>query len=585
MGSITSWLRLEPRCRDDQMTEGLRARLHDPLWLLARQWQVGEYRAEDAGSPILARWRAESAPLTRVHLGAIKPNTKEAAARYEVAALPLEAMVERQPAQPANAASSLRLAVESGLQLLRLIDAQPTSKKYRAAFTRRFALVPPSDAERAALDAETLDWWSLMAGRAPDGRAIAEALRGADGMRLPLPAELNITKSDRAEVDVAVERWFAEQDALFSEPSADAPDAWRSDRMEYAFTVAGAHGTEGETALSATQYCEGRLDWSSVDIDLEVNLGSAADVAANAASNAVVQTTIPAPVSFRGMPAPRFWEFEDARIDWGLIDAGPGDLPHLLLADFATNFGNDWYVIPVEVEVGTLTRTRSLVITDTFGVQTLVRPVNDAGIAPAKGFSMFQLGSVQRAAAPPFPPQPNLFFFAPTVAKTLEGRAVEEVLLLRDEIANMAWAVERAIPGPLEQRLDLDALVAPGDATVPPPDGQLRYRLATEVPYNWVPLLPQRDAATNALRLVRAAMLAPDGSNAVRSARGVLLNPPGPGLALFDEEVPREGARITRSAQHVRWFGGTAVLWMGLRNTVGKGEGSSGLRFDIAEDT
>ena len=581
MGSITSWLRLEPRCRDDALTEGLHARLHDPLWLLTRQWQVGEYRAEDAGSPVLARWRAETAPLTRVHLGAIEPNTNEFAPHYDADAMPLEAIVERQPAQPPGAAGSLRLAAESGLQLLRLIDAQPTSKNYRSAFTQRFALAPPADADRATLDAETLAWWSLMAGRAPDGRAMAAALRGPDGTLLPLPAELKIAKVDRAELALAVRRWFAEQDALFSQPAGEATDAWRSDRMEYAFTVAGAHSVEGETALSATQYCEGRLDWSSVDIDLEVNLGSAADTAAKA----VVQTMVPAPVSFRGMPAPRFWEFEDARIDWGLIDAGPGDLPHLLMADFATNYGNDWYVIPVEIEVGTLTRTRSLVVTDTFGVQMLVRPVNDAGIAPAAGFSMFQLGKVQRAAALPFAPQPNLFFLAPAVAKTLEGRAVEEVLLLRDEIANMAWAVERAVPGPLEQRLDLSAIVALGDAATPPPDGVLRYRLATDVPYNWVPLLPQRDAATNALRLVRAAMLAPDGSNAVRSARGVLLNPPGPGLALFDEEVPRAGTRITRSAQHVRWFGGSAVLWMGLRNTVGKGEGSSGLRFDIADDT
>lgn len=584
MSSITSWLRLEPRCRDDALTEGLRARLHDPLWLLARQWQVGEYRAEDAGSPILARWRAESAPLTRVHLGAIKPNTNELAARYEVGALPLEAMVERQRVQAPNAAGSLRLAVESGLQLLRLIDAQPTSKKYRAAFTQHFALAPPTEAERAKLDAETLGWWSLVAGHAPDGRAMAAALRGADGARLPLPVALSIAKRDRAEIDLAVQRWFTELDALYSVPSATA-DAWQSERMEYAFSVAAAHGAEGETALSATQYCEGRLDWSSVDIDLEVNLGSAADAAANPGANDVVQTTVPTPVSFRGMPAPRFWEFEDARIDWGLIDAGPGDLPHLLLADFATNFGNDWYVIPIELNVGTLTRARSLVVTDTFGVQTLVRPVNDPGIAPAQGFALFQLGGVQRADAPPIAPQPNLFFLAPAVAKTFEGRAIEEVLLLRDEIANMAWAVERAVPGPLEQRLDLDAVVTPGAPSTLPPDGLPRYRLATDVPANWVPLLPQRDAASNALRLVRASMLAPDGSNVVRSARGVLLNPPDGKLALFDEEVPRAGARITRSAQYTRWFGGSAVLWIGLRNTAGKGEGSSGLRFDIAEDT
>jgi hypothetical protein len=582
MGSITSWLRLEPRCRDETMAEGLRARMHDPMWMLARQWQVGEFRAEDVGSPVLATWRAESAPLTRLYAGAIAPNTNQLASRYDVAALPLEAVVERQrvrPANPLDATGSLRLAVESGLQLLRLVDAQPTSKPYRAAFTKRFALAPPSDADRAACDAETLAWWSLAAGRSPDGRVMAAALRNADGSRAPLPPALKVAARDVAEVNAAVDRWFAEQDALYSEPSPAAPDAWVSERMEYAFTVAGAHGAEGETALTATQYCDGRLDWASVDVDPEVNLWSAAD----AASKPVVQTCVPAPVSFRGMPAPRFWEFEDARVDYGLIGAGPGDLPHLLLADFATNFGNDWYVIPAQVDVGTLTRTRSLVITDTFGVRTLLRPQGDEALAPAPGFAMYRLGVVQRALAPPFTPVPNLFFLAPTVARTLEGRPIEEVLLLRDEIANLAWGVERAIPGRLEQRLDLDAQVAPGAAETPPPDGTLRYRLATDVPANWIPLLPQRDAATNSLRLVRAAMLAPDGTNQLRRARGPLLNVPGPGLVLFDEEVPREGARITRSAQHARWLGGSAVLWMGLRNGVGKGEGESGLRFDLAD--
>lgn len=585
MGSITSWLRLEPRCRDDEMTESVRARAHDALWMLARQWQVGEFRAEDSGSPVMARWRAESAPLTRLHLGAIAPNTNETASRYDADTLPLEAIVERQRARPADApsaATSLRLAVEAGLHLLRLVDAQPTSRKYRDAFAQRFTLAPPTADERAAVDAESLEWWLLTAGRAPDGRAMEDALRNADRSRKPLPPELDVSAGDRAEIDVAVDRWLAELDALYSEPTPDAPDAWVSERMEYAFTVAGAHGAEGETALGATQYCEGRLDWSSVDVDLEVNLGSATDRAAVP----IVQSCMPAPVTFRGTPSPRFWELEDSRIDYGLIDAGPGDLPHLLLADFATNFGNDWYVIPVDVDVGTLTRTRSLVVTDTFGVQTLVRPSNDPAIGAAAGFSMFQLGVLQRdATGAPLPPRTNLFFLAPSVAKTLEGRPIEEVLLLRDEIANMAWAVERAVPGRLEQRLDLDAYVAPGDETPAPPTETLRYRLATDVPGNWVPLLPQRDAVTKALRLVRAAMLTPDGTNRLRTARGALLNPPGSGLALFDEEVPRAGARITRSAQHVRWFDGSSVLWMGLRNGAGKGEGESGLRFDSADDT
>ena len=52
------------------------------------------------------------------------------------------------------------------------------------------------------------------------------------------------------------------------------------------------------------------------------------------------------------MPAPRFWEMEDARFDPGAIDAAPNDLGRLLLTSFATVYGNDWFVLPVRLPVG-----------------------------------------------------------------------------------------------------------------------------------------------------------------------------------------------------------------------------------------
>jgi hypothetical protein len=108
------------------------------------------------------------------------------------------------------------------------------------------------------------------------------------------------------------------------------------------------------------------------------------------------------------------------------------------------------------------------------------------------------------------------------------------------------------------------------------------YRLATDVPDNWVPLIAQRQPAPdNGLRLVRAALLKADGSNDTRTARGALLS--GPPLALYDEELPREGARLTRGYQCTRWIGGQTVLWLALRKSVGRGEGASGLRFDGIE--
>lgn len=572
MGSITSWVRLEPRCRDDDMTQAVHARIYDPLWMLARQWQTAEFQGEDTGSPVLARWRADSAPLTRYFAGAIQRNTNVSAPRYDATAMPLEALVERQPLSGSKHEGSLRLAVESGMHFLRMLDAQPMSRSYRADFLSAFALQPLQDAQRAKLDAETISYWQLMAARALDGRRLVAAVRNAAGKRIALPASLPIVAGDKAEVDVVINAWLKQHDTLFARP-ATGSGAWNAERLEYAFSVGGAPAGE-EVPLTAIQYSEGHLDWHSVDYDPEISLGAAADKA----TKAIVRAVIPAPVTFRGAPAQRFWELEDAAIDYGLLPAGPGDLPHLMLSEFASGFGNEWYVIPLDLNVGTLTKTRSLVITDSFGVQTLIAPMNDPA-QPPTGWSMFELSGVQRKDTPSMRPRSNLLFLAPSVPRTIDGRPLEEVLFMRDEMANMAWAVERVVQGPIEQRIELGATPDAPQTVLPTPSASPRYRLATDVPSNWTPLLPQRTANPPSLRLVRAAMLAADGTNVPRRARGELLNVAAK-LALFDEEIPREGVRVTRQFERTRWIGGTTLLWVGLRKAVGRGEGSSALRFD-----
>ena len=54
-------------------------------------------------------------------------------------------------------------------------------------------------------------------------------------------------------------------------------------------------------------------------------------------------------------------------------------------------------------------------------------------------------------------------------------------------------------------------------------------------------------------------------------------------MIIREEEIPREGTRVTRAYQLARWIDGTTFLWLGRRTTTGRGEGSSGLRYDIAE--
>src|SRR5918997_907918 len=71
--SVTSWTRLEVRSRQVDMHASLNAGVVDPLWLMARQWQGGERQGEDAGMPVLTRVRAQTTPLSRIHLGELPP--------------------------------------------------------------------------------------------------------------------------------------------------------------------------------------------------------------------------------------------------------------------------------------------------------------------------------------------------------------------------------------------------------------------------------------------------------------------------------------------------------------------------------
>jgi hypothetical protein len=582
MPSITTWTRLEPQSRSADVAAGVAARVHDPLWLLARQWQVAEFQGEDVGTPVIARWRGRVAPLSRCHLGVLTNNRVQAPV-FDPASLPLETMVERQPLPSGTATvpgpEALRRAVDAGQHFLRLLALQPAAARYREPFITAYVVRPLEESRRVGLDADTLAYADLVAGRALDGRRLRAAL-DAGGVAALDPA-LKIRAADRAPIESVCQAWRTWYDTLFSTPPP-AQDAWQRERMEYAFSVAARVSDDrlGERTLSAAEYYEGRLDWFAFDVNTAagVSLGAGADPP----GAAVVRTVIPAPVSYRGMPAARFWEFEDARIDVGVLQVGPTDLPHLLLIDYASVYGNDWFVIPIDLPVGSLTETRSLVVTDTFGIRTLLRPHGDPALPPAP-WSVFQLSPTASRDEPRGRPLPNLFFLPPSVAQTVEGATLEELLLLRDEMANMAWAIERRIESPLEAALERagDAIEAAAPTRA---DGGAMYRLASVTPPHWVPLLPVRIGTDGReVRLARAATLAPDGSrNLVRAEGRLLIDPAAPTapLLIHEEEVPREGARVRRTYQSARWLDGRLIVWAGHRKNVGRGEGSSGLAFD-----
>jgi len=576
MPSITSWMRLEPHNRNAEMNTSLQARIYDPLWLLARQWQFGEFQGEDNGSPVMARWRGESAPVNHYYPGPIKSN--KSASRYDAGLTPLETVVERERvlSNQLGKAERLRLAAETGQQFLRMLDRmldqEAISLDYRQAFIREYPFPELTDDE---VEAGSLGFFRLMAGRVPDGRRLYAEFLSAGAREIVIRPALKIAPPDLAEVREAARLWIQWVESFFSEPDANNP-VWDPERMEYVFSV-GTRFPDGEYVLTAPEYYEGHLDWYAFDFN-PASIG----VAPDKVSVEVTGTAIPSPVAFAGMPSMRFWEFEDAQVDFGSVDAGPTDLLRMLLVEFALAYGNDWFVIPVELDVGSLYQTRSLVISDTFGVRTLVKSSSELG-EPHASWRMFQQSSLTGA---PAPPKPNLFFLSPSVLKSLESRPIEEVLFLRDEMANMAWGVERIIESASEQPLNRfeQERASPSLPAKQPGDKTLVYKLETEVPDYWVPLLPVKN--TEGMRLVRGKVPRRNGKTEFVTAQGRILNPEAPAprsLRIFEEEIPREGVRVTRHYQFARWHDGSTHLWLGRRKRVGSGEGSSGLRFDVLE--
>jgi hypothetical protein len=145
---------------------------------------------------------------------------------------------------------------------------------------------------------------------------------------------------------------------------------------------------------------------------------------------------------------------------------------------------------------------------------------------------------------------------------------------MRDENANMAWAVESTVQAPSgDPRSRRDEPRAPLPAG-PAPGTDLRYLLATSVPKHWIPLVPVPTDGNGGFVLRKGTVTADD------EAVGQLLR--GKPVTFHEEEVPREGVRVRRVPSLLRAADGSRVRWIARRVSIGHGEGSSGFAFDNA---
>jgi hypothetical protein len=584
--SLTVWSRLEPLPTNADLRPGLQARIADPLWLLGRQWQFGELQAEDGGSPIETRVRGEAIRLGRVVPGPLDAEAATRARDYAATPLPLEVLVEREPVRATHA----RLAAEAGIQFLRcLSDEGAATQRVRFQAAARYALDQVVVDRASSPDATA--WAGLFSGRAIDGRKLAAAFRplaNASYVLSSLPSDPVIPPGAAAAVRRAAGRWLRWYDESISEP-IQRPESWNPQRQEYAFALS-ARVAEGPVVLAADEYRDGRIDWHSFRAGHTPTLGEPATPVAPL--EIAVPPMLPVPVRYPGMPADRYWEFEDGRVNLAELTAGRTDLVQMLLVEFALAYGNDWFVVPLPLPVGSLFRVRTCTVRDTFGVDVSVTRSRDGGGVP---WSMFELST--EPGAPEY--LRDLFFLAPTLPLPLSGDPIEQVALFRDEMANVCWGVERRVLGAAGETVDryLESSRRPVHQRMvnPPPDARLIYRLASQVPEHWIPLVPVTTVANGApagVQLERRVLLRFDqsgGSLAVHP-RGILLRTDPslpieaePLLRIHEEEVPREGAIVERAFQYARGPRGESYLWVGRDKRVGSGEGASLLRHDTAD--
>jgi hypothetical protein len=535
MTNVYSLTRVEPVSRDGDPGRGLAATIQDPFWMLARQRQFGELTGDDAGSPVQVAFVQKEARFDgwKPESGAVLP--------YSPQTDVVEALVAGEAAGPAHSTLD---RVQAGRALAAAVS-KSVGAKLRAAFPVHVAPDAPRMLVRSA---------ALFA----DGLAVAAAVAGAvDGTDAQLGSAVKLPTADakaaRADL-IAFERWCA---ITFG----TGPNSWIPERLERRFELA----VGGRPALGAPGHTREKVDWSDFDVVAETD--------ATNTGTATTRTRIPTTIQFPGQPRDRFWEFEEAALALSRIDAATNDLARLALVEFSTIYGNDWFTFPIPVTYGSMQAVSDLVVRDTFGTHELIAPAVDAQ------WAMYRPTGSSVAS-------PALAVPSVTVAP-LAGDVVEEVRFLRDEMANLVWGVEQIVTDGDGMRRDLaDEYVR---ATVPaaanPPNAAVAYRLMTDVPDHWVPFLPVRIAGgSRQVGLVEAVLRRPDsfGDLVTSSPRSSVLQELR-GLVLPEEEVPSAGVVVRR-----RWFlarsaDGGRHTWAARSVTSGRGEGASGLRFDVAE--
>jgi hypothetical protein len=544
--------------------------------------QLGELTGSDGGSPILVDLQASWSRLTRLRRGPRGPSEP-----LDWSSGPIEALVEREAELVPGDRGRWSPRVRAGRDLdrrLRAAGLVTVADRLRAPDAPTvFAPPPPSaDVNEGASDRA---YRSQLGGRVIDAGALLAFVRG-DG--LPADVLAGLSEQQRSDLDRVIGEWSGACGDSWgiAERADEPPVTWSNERLQHSFSLAAPPLADGEDeiVLRADDYDGTGLEWYSVDLVAspgdEEALGAAVDRGGTAPNGPLIgrerRTALAAPLTFPGAPADRFWEFEDGSIVLNSGRATRTSLARQVTVEFAVAFSPDWYIAPLTMPAGSVSRVDWVVVRDTFGVATLVGTT-------ATHAHDFRGRQFQPAGYGPRDGDHPLLVVLPSSLGAQRSHPREQISIQRDEMANLAWAIEQVVLGPSGRGVEVT--VKTEDLVPLPPTigqrGDLVWRLATAVPASWTPMVADVAVAEGGERrvLVKARLLDTLG-DAPRSSRATLLEHV---RHVNDEEVTGSGLQVTILDQVARWSDGRIFAWRSRERHAGQSDASSGLRYDVTD--
>jgi len=587
--SIVTWQRLVPISRSADFATAVAAEIHDPLWMLSRQHRIGELTAQDAGSPAFVRVGYKPAPLTNLMLTS---GTGQTTTLPVDASKPIEAQMLPEPQTP-----DLATRVELGLTFLQILgEAFPPSQTGPSSVVTAFAGAPSlalkttDGAPRPfdPIDQATATFVS-MTGSAVDGVTIYGLAQSQT-----IPSDVTTLTADQKKVVLNVYKGFVTWvQATFGQidtPTGTDPQGWNAKLLDYDLQM--QFGTTNVVTLNVEPNENGAVDWTSFDFVSQ----SVANSDPFSGITAQVTRVAPMTVRFPGMPSPRHWDFESGELPWPDVDATRIELLRLLMIDFAMLYGVDWFILPLDLPVANAVKIDSLLVFDVFGGLTVVDPVEAArNVQPPAVPDRFTMYST----AAPGATVAGFMVLPPAAGTALQqGTVLEEVRFARDEMAEMVWGIEAVTESRIGERrrgTERDAAVdAAGPApSAPTNTAPLSYQLESKVPVQWIPFLTPDTGTPSTVFLEgeteRDVVQQPGGqlvptpvppAGKILKPTGLFKGTGGPGYQVFQEQIPRSGAKVQRVQFAASALDGKSYFWIARRRRAGAGETQSGLRFD-----